>query len=221
METRKARVGLVAVLVFCGVLAYALTAPGGNLEPPGPPGPTMRTLNEIYDTVDSMARGGLTYPEKLRIDQFFPSSAGPFLRLQINGNEIEGESTIVTLERENTIECYGFDHEVSVPYDGATLQIGARVHGPISIIKRTDKSSPLLLRALCLKEPVTSAEFMFFRPSLQGLEEKYLTVLLEYARIVAIENPFPNIERVSFIFQDITWTYEIGGATFQDNIGSH
>lgn len=222
METRKAKKGLVAIVVFCGVLVYALTAPGGSLEPPGPPQPTMRTLSEIYDTVDSMAGAGLTYPEKLRIDQFFPGSAGPFLRLQIEGNTIEGESPIVSLEREGTIDCHAFDHEVRVPYDAATLQTtGARVHSPISIIKRTDKTSPLLLKALCLNEPVTSAEFMFFRPTPQGPEENYLTILLENGKIVAIENTYPNIERVSFVFQDITWTYEIGGVEFQDNIGHH
>lgn len=224
METRKARVGLVAMLVLCGVLAYALTAPGGSLEPSGPPQPTMRTLNEIYDTVDSLARGRLTYPEKLRIDQFFPGSAGPFLNLQIDGNGIEGECTIETLDRDGTIQCYGFDHEVCVPYDAVTTQTtGARVHSPISIIKRTDQTSPLLLKALCLNESVTSAEFMFFRPAIggNGTEEKYLTILLESAKIVAIENPFPSIERVTFLSSIITWTYESTGATFQDNIGPH
>lgn len=214
----------VILLVLAGFICYSFLAKAGDLNPPASPAPTMKTLDEIFGTVDSLASGRLTYPEKLRIDQFFPGSAGPFLRLQIDGNGIEGESPIATLERDGTIDCYGFDHEVHVPYDAATAQTtGARVHSLVSIIKRTDKTSPLLLKALCLNEPVNAAEFMFFRPAIEspGAEEKYLTVLLENAKIVAIENPFPLVERVSFLSSTITWTYEINGVTFQDNIGPH
>ncbi len=211
---------MVILLVLVGFMGYSFLTRAGNLNPPASPAPTMKTLDEIFGTVDSLASGRLTYPEKLRIDQFFPGSAGPFLKLEINGNDVEGECTIASLEREGTIDCYGFDHEVHVPYDAATVQItGARVHSPISIIKRTDKTSPLLLKALCLNEPVT-AELWFFRPQIGGdvAEEKYLTVRLENAKIVAIENPFPLVEKVSFLSWTIKWTYEITGAMFQDNI---
>ncbi len=134
---------MVILLVLVGLMGYSFLTKAGNLNPPASPASTMKTLDEIFGTVDSLASGRLTYPEKLWIDQFFPSSAGPFLKLRIDDNEVEGESTIETLEREGTIQCFGFDHEVRVPYDAATAQAtGARVHGPISIIKCTDKSSP-------------------------------------------------------------------------------
>lgn len=212
----------VILLVLVGFMAYNMLANAGSLDPPGTPASTMKTLDEIYGTVDSLTSGRLTYPEKLWIDAFFPSSAGPFLKLQIDGNDIEGESTIISMERENTIQCSAFDHEVRVPYDAATAQrTGARVHSPVSIIKYTDKTSPLLLKALCRNEPVNFAEFMFFRPAAGGGEEKYLTVLVENATIIAIESVYPNVERVSFLSGKITWTYEIGGATFQDDIAGH
>ncbi len=214
----------VTLLVLVGLMGYSLLTKAGNLNPPASPAPTMKTLDEIFGTVDSLASGRLTYPEKLWIDHEFQAgggASGPFLKLEIDGNYIEGESTIASMDREGTIQCGAFDHEVSVPYDAATAQTtGARVHGPISIIKRIDKTTPLLLKALCLNEPVDSAEFMFFRPATSGdgAEEKYLTILLENAKIVAIENAYPNVERVSFLSCKIRWTYEIGGAEFQDII---
>ena len=42
------------------------------------------------------------------------------LVLEIDGNAIEGESTITSLERENTIECLSFESELSTPRESAT-----------------------------------------------------------------------------------------------------
>ena len=48
METKQKRTKVVAsVLVLAGLLVFALTAIGGNLEPKAPPGPTMKTLDEV------------------------------------------------------------------------------------------------------------------------------------------------------------------------------
>ncbi len=47
METRKAKTRTVAMVVLCGILVYALIATGGSLEPSAPPGPTMKTLDEV------------------------------------------------------------------------------------------------------------------------------------------------------------------------------
>lgn len=230
MKDAKVRTMLVAVLVVGGVLVYGLRSSGGNLEPSGNPAPTMRTLDEIYSSVNALAggacdetAGGLTYVEKLKLEQLITSgsSSVPYLWLQINGNDIEGESTIASMDREGTIECQSFDHEIRVPYDPVTFAFeGRRIHGAVSIIKRTDKTSPLLYKALCRNEPVDKAEFRFYRSSLggSGAEEHYSTVLLENGYVVGIRRSFPNLERVTFIYQDITWTYEIGGATYRDSV---
>jgi len=48
METRqKRRTVVVSVLVLAGTFMFSLFAVGGNLEPSGPPGPTMKTLGEV------------------------------------------------------------------------------------------------------------------------------------------------------------------------------
>ena len=221
MKTNNVRTVLVAMLVVGGMLVYTLTSPGGSLDPVGPPQPTMRTLDEIYDAVDSLMAGGLTQAEKLKMESLFIGpNPGPFVRLRIDGNDIEGESTIISMEREGTIECFGFEYDLTTPREEATgMLTGRRQHSPITIVKRVDKSTPLLYRALCNNEPVTSAQLRFFRPSPagSGTEEHFYTILLERGYVSDITSVGRNLEKVSFVFQDITWTYEIGGATHKDS----
>jgi len=152
------------------------------------------------------------------------------LKLQIDGTDIEGESTITSMERGGTIECSSFEDHVETPREARTgAMTGRRKYKPVTISKRIDKTTPLLFKALTLNEPVTSAEFWFFRPSATGggSEEKFQTILLEKAWISSIkrvskdaimggENPPPMMEWVQFYFADITVTYEIGGATHTD-----
>lgn len=48
METKRKRAKvIVSVLAMAGLVVFALTAVGGDLEPSGPPGPTMKTLDEV------------------------------------------------------------------------------------------------------------------------------------------------------------------------------
>ena len=48
MEERTKRIKkAVSVLILVGLVVFALTAIGGNLEPTAPPGPTMKTLAEV------------------------------------------------------------------------------------------------------------------------------------------------------------------------------
>ena len=154
------------------------------------------------------------------------------LTLEIDGNRVEGESSISSMDREDTIECSSFRYGVTTSREGdsRTPITGRRQHEPIVIHKRIDKSTPLLLKALCQNEPVNSAEFKFYRPSpgRTGAEEHFFTVRLEGGFISSVrqvsEDPTmageqapPMMEEVAFVFQDITWTYEIGGATHKDS----
>ena len=153
------------------------------------------------------------------------------LSLQIDGNDVEGESTIASMEREGTIECSSFKYSVITPREESTGRLtGRRQHRAVEVTKRIDKSTPLLLKALCENEPVTSASFRFFRPGPggSGAEEHFYTVLLENGYVAGVsplsedetmggEAAPPMMEEIAFVFQDITWTYEIGGATHKDS----
>jgi type VI secretion system secreted protein Hcp len=153
------------------------------------------------------------------------------LLLKINGQDIKGESSISNLERKDTIECTSFSWAVETPREGASSQVtGRRIHRPVAIVKRVDKSSPVLFKALCRNEKVDSAKFSFFRPnpSGNGEEEMYMTIELTEGYISAIdlrsedatrshsEQP-AAMEEVRFVFKTITETYTNGGVTHTDS----
>jgi len=97
-------------------------------------------------------------------------------------------------------------------------------------MKRVDKSSALLWKAWSNGEAVTTASFRFYRPSPggSGAEEHFLTVLLENGIVAGVSTTSqdviaagsdapPVMESVTFTFERITWTYEIGGVEHTDN----
>jgi hypothetical protein len=52
METKgKSTKVVICVLALAGLLSLLTLSTAGNLEPNAPPGPTMKTLDEIYDAV--------------------------------------------------------------------------------------------------------------------------------------------------------------------------
>ncbi len=90
------------------------------------------------------------------------------LFLKGNGFDIQGESTQTSIGRENSIECLSFKSSVlTVREKGTAIATGRRQHEPIVIHKRIDKSSPLLIKALCDNQ-VIEAEFKFYRPNPTG-----------------------------------------------------
>jgi len=59
METRTKRTKTaVSVLVLAGLVVFGLTATGGNLEPSAPPGPTMKTLDEVEPRIPIQSLSG-------------------------------------------------------------------------------------------------------------------------------------------------------------------
>ncbi|MEM9461774.1 MAG: type VI secretion system tube protein TssD [Myxococcota bacterium] len=152
------------------------------------------------------------------------------LYLKSNGEDIKGESTQTSLEREGTIECLSFVDSVRTAREkGSGLATGRRTYEPLVLRKRIDASSPLLARSLCNNE-VVEGVFKFFRPapSGDGTTEHFFTVEFGEGRLASVRRVSPDTidpasatepptEEVSIVFHNITWTYEPTGAMHHDN----
>ena len=148
--------------------------------------------------------------------------------LKSNGSDITGQSTQTSLGRADSIECLYFEDSVRTAREkGSGLATGRRTYEPIRILKRIDKSSPLLAKSLCNNEKVDGV-FKFFRPNEEtGETEHFFTVEIEKGRLAGIKRVSPNVidpaagadpptEEVTFVFHTITWTFEDGGVMHSD-----
>jgi type VI secretion system secreted protein Hcp len=144
--------------------------------------------------------------------------------------EIKGPVTL--RGRENTIEIFGWNHEVSVPHHAASGQAtGKRQHQPLTIIKAVDKTTPQLYQALVTGEPITTFRLECWRAASDGAHEPYYRIELSNALIVGItakqlDNQLPEnedsvaCEDVSFVYQKIAWTWIEDNVTAEDSWAS-
>lgn len=149
--------------------------------------------------------------------------------LKANGSDIQGESTQISLGRENSIECLYFESEVMTAREsGSGMATGRRQYKPIIIRKRIDKSTPLLAKALTRNE-VIDAVFKFFRPNPtgDGTTEQFFTIEIKKGRLASFRmvsddsidpatSSRPEIEEIGIMFHTIKWTYTNGGAEHED-----
>lgn len=129
---------------------------------------------------------------------------------QTQGN-IEGSCTIKGHEK--TILVQAVDHTIEIPKSPQTgLPTGKRVHGPLTITKELDKSSPKLFQALTSGEQLTDVKLSYYRISPQGKEELYYTTELKNAIITSARTWVPNCldmnEKTMGHMEDISFTYE-------------
>lgn len=151
------------------------------------------------------------------------------LWLKANGEDIRGESPVMSPGREGTIEVLSLTMGVTSPRDVATgMATGRRTYDPIVITKRIDKSSPLLAKALTHNE-VVEGTIRFYRTKPDGTMSNYYTLRFSNGRVSSVRQYLPNVldpataslppyEEVSFVFQTITWIYEDGGIAYEDSM---
>lgn len=149
--------------------------------------------------------------------------------------KLEGETqgpidgSVTQAGREDSIMVIAFDHSINSPRDAASgLPTGKRQHGPVTIVKEIDKSTPLLLQALTQNENIKTFKLDCWQPSSTGQEVQYYTIELVNASISKItqrmlnnktpENmQYKEFEEISFCYQKIIWTFQDGGITAEDD----
>ena len=131
--------------------------------------------------------------------------------------------------REDSIMVFDVRHAIATPRDAASgLPTGKRQHQPLQITKEIDESSPILYNILTNSENITEWRLDFWRPSRSGKETQFYSIELLNASIneivLEMQNnkirelmPLPELERISFVYQKITWTWQDGGITAEDD----
>lgn len=146
-----------------------------------------------------------------------------------NQGNIEGECDLE--ERQGCVVVHAFDHCVKLPTDQHGLPNGRRVHMPITILKELDRTSPMLYQALSEGELLTEVVIDWYRIDGAGMEELYYRQTLKNAQITAIEfevqhdadvanSRLGHMERVSMIYDSISWAHEADGIEYEDTFGA-
>lgn len=213
---RMAFIGLGSLgAVMAAVMITPEVAFSGALEPASPPGPTMHTLEDIYNKLQTMgnATASATMPS---IGDVRGSSS---IHMLVEGPSgiIQGECTVEG--REDTIPLLLFSHEVVSPRDAASgLPTGSAQHQPVVILKYVDQSSPLLYQMQVGGSVLPHVTLRFYRIGAhEGEEVNYYTITLDDAIIVCVKSSIPHMEEVAFVYDCITWRYEEGGVESQAN----
>jgi type VI secretion system secreted protein Hcp len=139
------------------------------------------------------------------------------LSLKSNGSEVKSDG------KDGTIDIISYSHGATAPVDADDGTTGHAAHSPVTITKRLDKASPLIIKALTMSEPI-EAEFKFTRPSLgkKGPDELIYTVKLENGRVSSVnqsgagDSDADPTEAVGLSYEKITWTWTDGGVSHTD-----
>jgi len=188
MKENKTKI-ILSVLFLAGLVGLAMFAGAGNLEPNAPPGPTMHSLEDIYNLVSS----GIEPPtQTFAYDGF----------LKIEG--IPGES--LDDKHKDWIEILSYSHGVSQPASAERCD-----HQDFSIVKQLDKSSPKLAEALCNGQHIPAIQLELCRAT--GDKQKYMEYRMEDVIISSYETISPaHVQAYSNIeFKNFTLTGLAGG----------
>jgi type VI secretion system secreted protein Hcp len=156
------------------------------------------------------------------------------LFLKANGSQIKGDSTQESLGRKDSIECVAFDQSVTTAREAGTgMMTGRRQYQPLKIVKRIDRASPLIMKALTNNEKIDGV-FKFFRPNPtgDGTTEQFYTVEIKDGHVASVKElvqntlepdlaNHPPLEEVAFVFHTISWTFTNGGVQHEDSWGGN
>ena len=147
-----------------------------------------------------------------------------FISAETQG-DIEGDCELD--DREGAIVLQGFEHVVEIPTDDRGAPAGRRIHRPITVLKETDRTTPMLYQALCSGELLTEVTIDWYQLDGAGMEELYYRITLTNAIITSVRPSVPivmlaenqvmgHLEKVSLIYDEIIWSHEVDGIEFED-----
>lgn len=124
------------------------------------------------------------------------------------------------IPRKDSFVGIGYAHEVISPRDAASgLPTGKRQHKPVSITKKIDQVSPLLMNALVNNINLPSLTITYVVVDSLGAVTPFFEVQLTNASVARIEHKTDKIplEGVTFYYQKISWTCIEGGISAEDD----
>jgi type VI secretion system secreted protein Hcp len=151
-----------------------------------------------------------------------------YLFLKLQGASVSGE--VIRKGMENAIECLSYEQAAHTARDASTgMATGRRQYEPLKILKRIDRTSPLLWKALTQNQ-VVDGSFRFYRPGAGGTLQQFYTVEIQQGRVASIKQSSPDVmspeaqrlpamEEVTFVFSTIRWTFVEGGVQHEDSLG--
>ncbi|WP_419812949.1 type VI secretion system tube protein TssD [Bacterioplanoides sp.] len=148
------------------------------------------------------------------------------------GNLVRGECDVEG--HEEWIRIWGSAHSVKLPTNPQGLPSGKRIHHPIEFVKQLDVSSPVLYQHLCCGKrfeqaqidwyrirPETGDPEMYFRITLKNVQLTSLSFDVDTYSFTAserLEYQQSPLEKLSFIYDEISWTFLSGGIEFDDRL---
>ena len=180
-----------SVLFALVVLCIGTWSVAGSLTPPGPPGPTMHSLEDVYGLI----AGGLQAPG-------LPEGTTLFMRV----GDLKGPDTAPD-RTEDLVKLFGLRHRISnqVMVLGGR-NVGEAVHEGFTVRKGIDKTSPALARLVCTGQIVPEVRLFFYRQMDRG-PVMFQSLTLRDVFVAGVD--VSAFEDVTFSYGSIEWHYTL------------
>jgi type VI secretion system Hcp family effector len=201
--TQKTTNLLLTVLAIAGVLWLLSLATAGDLEPPAPPGPSMHTLDEVYDIYSSMGQ----------VPVFQPAVPKGTNHIYVKFDGIDGEVQDEVYRRWCNVASFKQGHLLpDGGSTGGTRQRGDAVFEDVVLVKPLDKASPKIAEAICKQTHFPKVD-IHVTGTFGANETKYYAYELKNALITSYvvggsgQIDHTPMEQITIAFEEIRVTY--------------